>query len=378
MTRAPLFSGASRLYKLSVMSLSFYLRPLDIGAPGDLPPEARPLAGGPLRFARLGLVWREDGAVVAREQVDPAGLAGVLAARDPALAIDGRRRLERLSAPRSDFAGIALDRPRIMGVINVTPDSFSDGGERFDAGRAVADGLALAEAGAAILDVGGESTRPGADPVSVEEELRRTLPVVKALADQGQVVSIDSRRARVMAEALAAGAVVVNDVTALAGDPDSLGVVAGSGAGVVLMHMQGEPRTMQREPRYDDAALDIHDYLTVRIAACEAAGIARARIAVDPGIGFGKTLAHNLEVLDQLALFHDLGCPLLLGVSRKSFIAKLSRGEGPKERLAGSLAAALAGLARGVQILRVHDVAETRQAVAVWQAIFAAAPGAKP
>ncbi len=360
------------------MSPSLYLRPLDLGATGDLPPGARPLAGGPLRFARLGLVWRQDGAVIAREQVDPADLADLLAARDPGLAAEGERRLERLSAPRPDFAGLALDRPRVMGVINVTPDSFSDGGDRFDAGRAVADGLALAEAGAAILDVGGESTRPGAEPVSEAEELRRTLPVVKALAAEGQRVSIDTRRARVMAEALAAGAAIVNDVTALAGDPGSLGLVAGSDAGVVLMHMLGEPSTMQKDPRYDDVALDVHDHLAARIAACEAAGIERSRIAVDPGIGFGKTLQHNLELLDQLALFHDLGCPLLLGVSRKSFLAKLSRGEAPKDRLAGSLAAALAGLARGVRILRVHDVAETRQAVDVWQAIFAAAPGAKP
>lgn len=359
------------------MALSFYLRPLDLGAPADLPPGSRPLAGGPLHFARLAVTWREGARVVAREQVRPEGLSEALAARDPGLADAGRSRLARLEAPRAPFAGLALDRPQIMAVINVTPDSFSDGGDRFDPGRAVVDGLALAEAGAGIVDVGGESTRPGSEAVPEAEELRRTIPVVKALADQGLVVSIDTRRARVMAEALAAGATVINDITALAGEADSLAVAAGSNAGIVLMHMQGEPRTMQRDPSYDDAALDIYDFLSRRVSACEAAGIGRGRLALDPGIGFGKTAAHNLEILDQMALFHDLGCPLLLGVSRKSFIARLSRGEAPKERLAGSLAAALAGLARGVQIFRVHDVAETRQAIAVWEAIRGAAPASE-
>jgi dihydropteroate synthase len=355
------------------MTLSFYLQPMDLGAPEGLPPASSPLAGGPRHFARITVTWRDGGAVVAREQLRPADLVDTLAARDPDLAIAGRRRLADLCAPRAPFAGLALERPQVMGAINVTPDSFSDGGDRFDPGQAVAAGLALAEAGAAILDVGGESTRPGAEAVPEAEELRRTIPVVKALAEQGRVVSIDTRHAAVMAEALAAGASIINDVTALTGDAKSLEVAAGSDAFIVLMHMQGEPQTMQRDPSYDDAALDIYDYLSRRIAACEAAGIDRARLALDPGIGFGKTVEHNLQILDRMALYHDLGCPLLLGVSRKSFIAKLSRGEAPKERLAGSLAAALAGLQRGVQILRVHDVKETRQAIAIWDAIHGAA-----
>lgn len=359
------------------MSLRFYLRPLDIGAPPDLPAQARPLAGGPLAFARCGLVWRDGAQVIAREHVLPAALSNVLAARDPALAAEGLARLERLTAPRAPFAGLPMERPQVIGVVNVTPDSFSDGGDRFDTERAIADGLAMAEAGAAIIDVGGESTRPGADPVSQDEELRRTVPVVKGLAERGALVSIDSRRPRVMAEALSAGAKVVNDVTALSGDPDSLRVAAQSDAAVVLMHMRGEPRTMQEDPRYDDAALDIYDYLAGRVAACEAAGIDRDRIALDPGIGFGKTVAHNLEILDQLALYHDLGCPLVLGVSRKSLVARLSHGEPPKERVAGSLAAALAGLSRGVQMLRVHDVGETLQAIAVWRAILGATRAAE-
>jgi dihydropteroate synthase len=354
------------------MTLSFYLQPLDLGPPADLPPASPPLAGGPRHFARLAVTWRAGGAVAAHEQLAPAELVEALAAREPDLAMAGRQRLERLCAPRAPFAGLAMDRPQVMGVINVTPDRFSDGGERFDPGAAVAAGLALAEAGAGILDIGGESTRPGAEAVPEAEELRRTIPVVKALADQGLVVSIDSRHAAVMAEALAAGARVINDVTALTGDPNSLEVAAGSDAFIVLMHMQGQPQTMQRDPSYDDAALDIHDYLSARVAACEAAGIGRARLALDPGIGFGKTVEHNLQILDRMTLYHDLGCPLVLGVSRKSFIAKLSRGEAPKERLAGSLAAALAGLARGVQILRVHDAKETRQAIAIWDAIHGA------
>jgi len=355
------------------MSLSFNLRPLDLGVPEDLPPGSLPLAGGHRHFARIAVTWRDGGTVVAREQLRPSGLADALAARDPGLAIAGRQRLESLCGPRAPFAGLAMERPQTMAVINLTPDSFSDGGDRFDPGRAVADGLALAEAGAAILDVGGESTRPGAVAVPEEEELRRTIPVVKSLADQDHVVSIDTRRPRVMAEALDAGARIINDVTALTGDGMSLGVAASSDAFIVLMHIRGEPQTMQRDPSYDDAVLDIHDYLSQRVAACEAAGIDRARLALDPGIGFGKTVEHNLQLLDSLAIYHDLGCPLLLGVSRKSFIAKLSSGEAPKERLAGSLAAALAGLERGVQILRVHDVKETRQAIAIWDAIHGAA-----
>jgi len=277
--------------------------------------------------------------------------------------------LDAIAAVRAPFAGLAADRPLVMGVINVTPDSFSDGGEFLEVGLAIEHGRRLAAEGADILDVGGESTRPGAAAVSPESEMARVLPVVRALAAEGFVVSVDTRRAAVMKAALEAGARIVNDITALAGDPASPRVAAGAAAPVVLMHMQGEPGTMQNDPRYVDAALDVFDYLRDRIAACEAAGIPRQRIAVDPGIGFGKTVAHNLRILGRLELFLGLGCVTVLGVSRKSFIGRLSRGEPPAERLAGSLAAALAGAARGAHILRVHDVAETRQALAVWRAI---------
>ncbi len=267
------------------------------------------------------------------------------------------------------FAGLALDRPLLMGIINVTPDSFSDGGEALDAGNALERGRAMVEAGAAILDVGGESTRPGADPVSEDDEMARVLPVVRGLADQGFVVSIDTRHAAVMEAATGEGARIINDVTALTCDPRSLEVAAASDAHLILMHMKGEPSTMQNDPRYEDAAREVFDYLAARVSACEAAGIDRRRIAVDPGIGFGKTLDHNTEILKRLELYRELGLPLVLGVSRKSLIASIARSEPPKARLPGSLAAALAGISRGASILRVHDVAETRQALEVWAAI---------
>ena len=267
------------------------------------------------------------------------------------------------------FAGLSLDKPRLFGVINVTPDSFSDGGEALALSEALKHGRAMLDDGADILDVGGESTRPGAEPVSAEEERARVVPVVKGLSEMGTLVSIDTRRAEVMAAAIDAGAGIVNDVTALTGDQDSLGLVADRGVAVVLMHMQGEPGSMQENPQYENAAEDVFGTLKARFEACEEAGILRHRIAVDPGIGFGKTVDHNLEILNRLDIYRGLGLPVLLGVSRKSFIAKLSHGEAPKDRVPGSLAAVLAAWAQGVRMFRVHDVAETRQALAVAQAI---------
>lgn len=325
------------------------------------------LAGGPLRFHQIEAVVRDETRECARAVIAVA--RAVAWAEAFGLAAVAKDLVQRLSAPRPPFAGLDLGRPQIMGVINVTPDSFSDGGDRFDPARAITDGLAMREAGAAILDVGGESTRPGAAPVPPEEEVRRVVPVVAGLVKAGALVSIDTRRAAVMAAALDAGAKIINDVTALAGDPENLALAAERQAPVILMHMQGEPRTMQHDPHYDDAPLDVYDFLAARVAACEAAGIPRARIAIDPGIGFGKTMAHNLRILDQLAVFHGLGCAVVLGLSRKSFIGRLGGGGDAKARLPGSLAGALAGAARGVHILRVHDVAETVQTLAVWSAI---------
>ena len=274
------------------------------------------------------------------------------------------------------FAGLTLDRPRIMGVINVTPDSFSDAGEALKPEDAIERGRAMLDAGADILDVGGESTRPGADPVDAGEEMARVLPVVKGLSELGALVSIDTRRAEVMKAAIQAGAKIVNDVTALTGDPESPSVVAKSGLPVVLMHMQGEPGTMQENPQYGDAAAEVFDYLKQRVADCGAAGIEASRIAIDPGIGFGKKVAHNLEILNRLDLYRDFGPPVLIGVSRKTFIGKISRDEPPKDRVPGSIAAQLAAFSQGVRLFRVHDVAETRQSLEVWQAIEGTGNGA--
>lgn len=266
------------------------------------------------------------------------------------------------------FHAFVLDRPLVMGIVNATPDSFSDGGDHFARDAAIEAGLRMMAEGADIVDIGGESTRPGAEPVPPEEERSRTIPVVETLARAGAVVSIDTRHADTMKAALDAGAAIVNDVTALTG-PGSLDLVAARGASCVLMHMQGAPRTMQASPRYDDAPAEVAAYLKARVAACEEAGIARDKIAVDPGIGFGKTPRHNAQLIARLGELKALGAAVLIGVSRKSFIAALSKGEKPKDRLPGSLAAALAAVARGADILRVHDVAATVQALKIWTAI---------
>lgn len=280
-----------------------------------------------------------------------------------------------LTAPRPALAGLSLDRPRVMAIVNTTPDSFSDGGLHAVPEAAVAGALAMVAAGADILDIGGESTRPGAEPVAVAEETARTIPVIAALAGLpgGPPISIDTRNAGVARAALAAGAGIVNDVSALCHDPGMAGVAARAAAPVVLMHAQGDPRTMQDDPRYDDVLLDVYDMLEARIAAAEAAGIPRARLVTDPGIGFGKTVTHNLALLRGIALFHALGCPVLLGASRKRFIGALTDTPVAADRLGGSVGVALAALAQGVQILRVHDVAATVQAVRMWYHLL---PGA--
>ena len=349
------------------MTQKLTLRPTGLAGVAEHHDKALSLAGGPLRFDGVEAILRQNGKA-AQRRVLPVGQLRSWAETHSCWP-EAERLLARLTLPRTDFAGLPLAEPQIMGVINVTPDSFSDGGDRFDRRQAIDAGLKLWQAGASIVDVGGESTRPRAEPVSLDQEMERVLPVIEALTREGVRVSIDSRNAPVMSAALAAGASLINDVTALTGDPNAMKVAADSGTPVILMHMQGEPRSMQDNPIYDDAALDVFDYLAERADACEAGGIPRERVAIDPGIGFGKNLAHNLRILEQLALFHGTGCPVLLGASRKSFIGRLSEAEAPKDRLPGSLAAVLAGAARGVQLFRVHDVAETKQALAVWQAI---------
>jgi dihydropteroate synthase len=329
-----------------------------------------PLADGWAAFSALGVATRRSGGGASLAVTSFPEVVDWAEGEDPQLARLVAETIHRMGAKRKPWGGLELDRPRIMGIVNVTPDSFSDGGEAFGTDAAIKRGLALTEAGAAIIDVGGESTRPGADPVSPEEEAARVLPVIRALAGKGLCVSIDTRHASVMGRAVEAGARIINDVTALAGDPDSLRVAAKSGADLCLMHMQGDdPRTMQAAPHYDCAPLDVFDHLAERVKVCVAAGIAPERICLDPGIGFGKTADHCAQVLGSLALLHGLGLPLLLGVSRKSFVARLSKDEAASARLPGTLAANLAGLDAGYQVLRVHDVAETAQAIAIWKAM---------
>ncbi len=346
-----------------------YLRPI-CGAAGLDRPAAR-IAGAWAGFDTVE-VWARDGSATRRARATVAELRSW--ARSLASPHDARidELLQAVTAPRADFAGLDMTEPRIMGILNVTPDSFSDGGDYASAEAAIARGGEQVAGGATILDIGGESTRPGSDPVAEDEELRRVLPVIEALsaAATGTVISIDSRKAAVMRGAVGAGAAVINDISALAGDDQALGVAAECGVPVILMHCRGEPKTMQAAPAYDDPVTEVYDFLAARIDACLNAGIPRSRIAVDPGIGFGKALEHNLALLAQPSVFHGLGCPLLLGVSRKSFIAQITGEAQPKARLPGSLAATLAGLNQGVQMVRAHDTAETAQAFAVWRAIF--------
>lgn len=316
------------------------------------PAGALPLAGGWCWFSQVEVLRRD-------------GRARVVAVSD----LPGKVR-DRLSGPRPDFGGMAMDRPRIMGILNVTPDSFSDGGRFLAPDSALAQAQAMAQ-GADVLDIGGESTRPGAAEVDLAEEVARTAPVIAALRAGGLTVpiSIDTRKAVVAQAALTAGAGIVNDVAAMGFDPAMAAVVANADAPVILMHSVKTPATMQDDPRYDDVLLDVFDFLTARIAVAEAAGIPRARIMVDPGIGFGKTAAHNLTLIRGLSLFHDLGVPVLLGASRKRFIGTIGGEEQADRRMPGSVAVALAGAAQGAQVLRVHDVAETRQALRLWQAV---------
>ncbi len=262
---------------------------------------------------------------------------------------------------------LSLERPLVMGVVNVTPDSFSDGGLHADVKQAVAYAHQLIDEGADILDIGGESTRPGAAPVGLDEERRRVMPVLEALAAGGVPVWVDTRKPGLMREVIAAGAAMINDVTALSA-PGALEVVAQAPVAVCLMHMQGDPGTMQANPSYQNVVREVRDYLAGRIAAAERAGIARDRIVADPGFGFGKTVEHNLALLRALAEFRKLGVAVLAGLSRKAMLGKLT-GREPPERVHASVAAALIAVQNGAHIVRVHDVAATRDALAVWQAV---------
>lgn len=314
---------------------------------------ALPLQGGTLAFLFARLI--EDG-------------RGLVVLPVAAVPEEWQDALHALALKLPSFAGLATDRPLIMGIVNATPDSFSGNGSRTDADAAIALGHAMLEAGADLLDIGGESTRPGAAPVPPEIEQKRILPVVRELS-KAATISVDTRHAATMRAALEAGAEIVNDISALRHDPDAARIVAQSQASVVLMHMLGtDPRRMQDDPRYDDVAVDVARFLRDRVETAEALGIPRGRIAIDPGIGFGKTVAHNLDLLDRLPLLAGIGCRIVLGASRKGFLGKLTGEAVAARRVAASVAAALAGAMRGAAILRVHDVAETAQALTVWRA----------
>ncbi len=291
---------------------------------------------------------------------------------------EARVQFDALKAPRPSLQcgarTIRLDQPQVMGILNVTPDSFSDGGEFLDKPEvAQAHAAAMLEAGAALIDVGGESTRPGAAAVWEGDELKRVIPAIEHLAAMGAAISVDTRRPAVMEAALAAGAHVINDVSALRHDPRSLQFAAASGVPVVLMHAPGEGENLHADGAYVDVVLDVFDWLKARRDAAIAAGIARERIILDPGIGFGKTVAENLALINALPLFHALGQPLLLGASRKRMIGALSNEAASHQRLGGSLTLAMKAMEAGVQLLRVHDVPETVQAVHVWRGMRDAA-----
>ena len=324
------------------------------------------LAGGLNWFAAVELMSVEDDRRVATELVPVEGI-------ESRFDDDMAAQWKAITGPRSPLQlgerTIRLDQPQVMGIINATPDSFSDGGQFADAGAAAEAGAGMAGLGAAIIDVGGESTRPGARSVWEGDEIERIVPVIHQLALGGAAVSADTRKADVMTAALEAGARMINDVSALTYDGRSAGVIAASSVPIVLMHHQGAPETMQENPRYGDVLVDVYVWLEDRIAAAEEAGIARDRILIDPGFGFGKNVGHNLELMNGLALFHSLGCPIVVGASRKRTIGALS-GEAPADkRLGGSVAFAMKAGEQGAQILRVHDVFETVQALKVWRGL---------
>jgi dihydropteroate synthase len=324
------------------------------------------LAGGLCWFSAVELLSVEGNRRVASELVPVEQIENRLDERT-------RAQWQALTAKRPPLQlgerTVRLDQPQVMGVLNVTPDSFSDGGRFADSGAAADAGADMAADGAAIIDVGGESTRPGAQPVWEGDETERVVPVIRRLAGGGAAVSIDTRKSEVMTAALSAGARLVNDVSALTFDPRSAKVLAAAGVPVVLMHHQGSPETMQDSPRYDDVLVEVYLWLEERIAAAESAGIARSNILVDPGFGFGKTVAHNLELMNGLAVLHSLGCPLVLGASRKRTIGALSNEAPADKRLGGSIALALKAAGQGVQVIRAHDVFDTVQALKVWRGL---------
>jgi len=341
-------------------AISSWIRPIPV------PAGRHCLAGGWARFDVLDLVQRDNAGAYSACRMSIDSLLDQADDRNAASAA-----VDAVLAPRPDFATLPMNAPQIMGILNVTPDSFSDGGRHNVPARAIAAGRDMQDSGASMIDIGGESTRPGAAPVTRNQELARVLPAMAGLKGGGAKLSVDTRHADVMTRAAAGGADIINDVEGLRGD-GAMQAAAATGKPVIMMHMQGTPQTMQNDPHYGFAPVEIYEFLAERTAAAEAAGIARSDIAIDPGFGFGKTVQHNMEVMSWAAMLHGLGVPILIGASRKSSIAKISNGEDADNRLAGSVVLAAEGLRQGCQMLRVHDVAETRQAVAVQMALSAA------
>ena len=352
-----------------------YLRPTGfVDAPFGYDGQTMQLAGGLVWFAMVEAIAADAGGRFATALVPVERIEDFAASLPEPQAGAAKRQLARIVAARPALTlgerTVRLDQPQAMGILNVTPDSFSDGGGLGDQpDAAAARAVAMSEAGAAIVDVGGESTRPGAKPVWEGDEIARVVPVIERLRRAGVALSLDTRKAAVMTAGLVAGAHLINDVSALTHEPAAIDAVAASGCPVILMHHQGTPETMQQEPRYRDALLDVYDWLEARIDAVVAAGIARERLLIDPGIGFGKALRHNLAILNGLSLLHGLGLPIVLGASRKRTIGALANEAPVEKRLGGSLALALLGAAQGVQLLRVHDVFETVQALRVWRGL---------
>ncbi|MEP6784616.1 MAG: dihydropteroate synthase [Sphingomonadales bacterium] len=350
------------------MMSKLYLRPTAfIDSPIGFDGQFMRLAGGLSFFSAFEVIEFEGGQRISKRLV-PVGEINTVIAGDAV----AQTTLSRLTSPRPALQLgeriIRLDQPQVMGILNMTPDSFSDGGKHIDDAEAAASaGVAMAAAGAAVIDVGGESTRPGAPAVWEGDEIARTQPVIERLARSGVAVSIDTRKAAVMSAALGAGAGLVNDVSALCHDGQAITLMAERDCPVVIMHSPDAAKSLHDGGVYRDALIETYDWLDARIAALEAAGIARSRLIIDPGIGFGKGVAENLAILNGLALFHGLGCPILLGASRKRFIGALAGEVAATERLPGSLAIALKAAEQGAQLIRVHDVPETVQALKIWR-----------
>lgn len=351
-----------------------YLRPTGFVDGPLVDPSARQLAGGLCWFALVEIIVRQG----QRQVVPTAALSELL----PKLGARAAAQWQALTSPRGPLPTgarpLSLTQPRVMGIVNITPDSFSDGGLALAAADAISLACSHATHGVDIIDLGAESTRPGARPVWEGDEQTRLRPVLEGLRSEGLRLSLDTRHASTMRMGLSYDIAIINDVSALLHDPGSLALMAASACPVVLMHAQGDPQTMQRAPDYADVLLDVYDWLEARIDACIAAGISRDRIILDPGIGFGKSLRHNLDLLNGISLFHGLGCPLLLGASRKNFIGALAKEEVAEQRLGGSLAVAVHAAAQGVQLLRVHDVRDTVQALRLWAGLRHGALTATP